>query len=116
MEPNEQLTESELRKKAYLIGLRLKDSGLDAETIFARLDKAGIPEAMAKQVVNDVLIERKKDDVKEAKPVYNVALIRIGIGVIIALVSYLIFPGKVMLPIGIIGGGLIMAFLAKRRM
>ena len=44
MEQNEELTAEELKKKAYLMGLRLKNSGLDAETIYARLEKQGIPE------------------------------------------------------------------------
>jgi hypothetical protein len=34
---NEGLTESDLRKKAYIIGLRLKNSGANAKTIYATL-------------------------------------------------------------------------------
>lgn len=116
MEPKEELTEDELKKKAYLMALRLKNSGLDAETIYARLEKQGIPEEMAKQVVRDTLYESRRQIVKETEPVYNFALIRIGIGVILALVSYLILPGNFILPIGIIAGGIISALLAKKKM
>lgn len=116
MEPKEELTEDELKKKAYLMALRLKNSGLDAETIYARLEKQGIPEEMAKQVVRDILYESRRQIVKETEPVYNFALIRIGIGVILALVSYLILPGNFILPIGIVAGGIISALLAKKKM
>jgi hypothetical protein len=39
MDSKDELTEEEIKKKAYLMGLRLKSSGLDAETIYARLEK-----------------------------------------------------------------------------
>ena len=116
MDSNEELTEQELKKKAYLMGLRLKNSGLDAETIYARLEKQGIPEELARQVAQDTLIERKRDVVKQNEPVYNFALIRIGIGVVLALISYVILPGNFILPIGIIAGGVVSALLAKKKM
>lgn len=114
MESKEELTEEELKKKAYLMGLRLKHSGLDAETIYARLEKQGIPEELARQAAKDTLIERKREVLKETEPVYNFALIRIGIGVVIALISYIIFPDSYILPIGIIAGGIVSALLARK--
>lgn len=116
MEPKEELTEGELKKKAYLMALRLKNSGLDGEAIYARLEKQGIPEEMAREVVRDTLFERKQQVIKDTEPVYNFALIRIGIGVILALLSYLILPGNFILPIGLIAGGIISALLAKKKM
>jgi len=116
MGPKEELTGEELKKKAYLMGLRLKNSGLDAETIYARLEKQGIPEELARQVAQDTLIERKREVIKETKPVYNFALIRIGIGVVIALICHLIFPDNFILPSGIITGGVVSALLAKKKM
>jgi hypothetical protein len=113
---NEQLTEGEVKKKAYLMGMRLKNSGLDAETIYARLEKQGIPEELARQVAKDTVMERRREVAKEAEPTYNFALIRIGIGIALAVISYLILPGNVVLPIGIIAGGVISAFLAKKKM
>lgn len=115
MTDKEELTPGELKKKAYLIGLRLKNSGLDGETIYARLEKQGIPEDMAKEVVGDILIERKRDVIKQTEPVYNFALIRIGIGLVIALVSYLLTDNAI-LPIAIIAGGIVTALLAKKKM
>ena len=116
MHAKEELTENELKKKAYLMGLRLKSSGLDAETIYARLEKQGIKEELARQVARDAMIETKRERIKETEPVYNFALIRIGIGVVIALISYVVFPGNFILPIGIIAGGIVSALLAKKKM
>ena len=113
---NEILTEEELMKKAYMAGMRLKSAGLDAETIYARLEKQGIPEELAKQVARDVMVQRKQEVAEQAKPVYDFALIRIGIGVVVALVSFIVFPDNFILPIGIIAGGIISALLAKKKM
>jgi hypothetical protein len=115
-ESHEELTESELKKKAYSIGLRLKNSRLDADTILARLDKEGIPEEMAHEVVRDIFIELQRKIVEQTTPVYNFALIRIGIGLVVALVSYLILPDNYIVPSAIIIGGIVSALLAKKRM
>jgi hypothetical protein len=112
----EKLTESELRKKAYSIALKLKNSGLDAEVIYARIEKQGIPEEMAMEVVKDILIERKRDIVQQTQPVYHFSLLRVGVGVAAALISALAFPGLVFIPVGLILGGLIFALLAKKKM
>jgi hypothetical protein len=114
-EQGEEMTQEELKKKAYLVGLRLRSSGLDSEAIYARLEKEGIPEEMAKDVVRDIMIERKREVVKEATPIYNFALVRIGIGVAVALISYLA-TDNVLLPIGIILAGVVTALLMKRKM
>jgi hypothetical protein len=114
-EGKEELTPEELKKKAYLMGLRLKNSGLDAETVYARLEKQGIPEDLAREVTRDTLIERKRDTINQTEPVYNFALIRIGIGVVVALISYLI-SDNLILPFGIIAGGIVSALLAKKKM
>jgi hypothetical protein len=99
---DENLTESELKKKAYLIVLRLRNSELDMEAIFARLEKQGISEEIARQVIRDVIIQAKRDEVEEVKPVYQFAIIRIVIGVVFAILS--------------MAGGIVSAFLAKKKM
>lgn len=116
MESNEELTPGELKKKAMLMALRLKNSGLDAETIYARLEKQGIPEEMAKQIAYNSQVERKREEVKEAEEKFNYSLLKVGIGVVAALISYLIFPDFYILPVGLIVGGIVAALLAKKRM
>ena len=116
MNSTEQMTEEEVKKMAYLMGLRLKNSGLDEEGIYARLEKQGIPGELAKQVSRDILVERKRQIIKETEPFYNMALIRIAIGVGIALITFLIFPDNFILPMGIIAGGIISAYIAKKQM
>ncbi len=110
------LTESEIRKQAYLMGMRLKNSGLDGEIIYARLERHGFPEALAHEVVKDILLQRKRDVVEETTPFYNIALIRAGLGVVAGLVSYAIFPEYPVIPVGMIAGGLFAAFQAKKKM
>ncbi|WP_448699957.1 hypothetical protein ACFGVR_22640 [Mucilaginibacter sp. AW1-3] len=108
-----------LKKKAYLEGLRLKNTGYDNEVIFARLEKQGIPEDIARQVIQNLSIQQKQEvmeRVTEKKVVsYNVALVKIGIGVFLAIASYIIIPEQPIIPIGLILGGIIAAFVAKLR-
>ncbi len=56
-----------LKRKAYLEGLKLKNSGLDQEIIYARLEKQGIPEELAKEVAKNVMLERQIVQEKETE-------------------------------------------------
>ena len=69
-------TEEGLKRRAYSLGLQLKNSGLDGDVIHARLEKQGIPAELAMQVAKDVMIERQKAAEKEAEPFYYLALIK----------------------------------------
>ena len=86
------LSDSELEKKAILIVQRLKSSGLETEVVYARLDKQGIPYNIAKNAVENVLLEFKHTDKKEAKWGFNSAIMSIGIGVIAAIISTFVVP------------------------
>jgi hypothetical protein len=77
--------------------------------------KQGIPEDIAIEVVRDILTQRKMDVTKQTEPVYNFALIRIGIGLAIALVTYLLTDNAI-IPVAIIAGGLVTALIAKKKM
>jgi hypothetical protein len=105
-----------LKNKAYLEGLKLKKAGYDNEVIRARLDKMGIPEDLIVQVIKNLSIQQKVDAVNEQTPFYNIALVRVGIGVALAIISFILVPGIVILPIGLIGGGIASAYLAKSKM
>lgn len=106
----------ELKRKAYLAGQRLKSSGLEAEVIYARLEKQGIPESLAKQVVKDLWKMQQETTIKEATEDHNYALVRIGIGIVAAIISWIVLPNNFILPIGLIGGGIISAIIAKNKM
>jgi len=41
--------EEQIKREAYLKGLKLKNTGLDEETICIRLEKQGIPFELAKR-------------------------------------------------------------------
>jgi VIT1/CCC1 family predicted Fe2+/Mn2+ transporter len=107
--------DEELKRKAYLEGMKLMKAGYDQETIRARLDKLGIPEALIRQVLTNLFIQQKANRVAEQKPFFNIALLRVGIGVFLAIVSYLLVPGEFFLPIGLIVGGIVAAFVSKSK-
>ena len=69
----ENLTDTELMKKTLLSVQRLKHQGLDPESIFARLEKQGIPDNIAREAVKNVYmqkqIEIKQEEVTRAS--YN---------------------------------------------
>jgi hypothetical protein len=113
--PKESLTPEELKKKAYSIGLKLKTTGLDAETIYARLEKQGVPQRLALQVAKDVMIERKKENIGQLKTNYNAALIALGIGLTGAFIAWFVFPDHKYIPSGIIGGAIATALMTKKK-
>ncbi len=59
-EENLTLSTEELKKKAYVEGLKLSKSGADREMIYARLEKQGIPEEIIQQVIKNLFIQQKK--------------------------------------------------------
>ena len=101
------------------MGLRLKNSALHNEIIYARLEKQGIPDDLAREVARDVLVERKKDKVKQAEAAYEFAWFKrdfkIVVGLLVALISYLT-TSNVVFPIGITIGGLVALIVAKWRL
>jgi hypothetical protein len=105
-----------LKNKAYLEGQRLKKAGYDNVVILARLDKLGIPEDLALQVVRNLSIQQRVDIVKEQKPFFNIAILRVAIGVFLAIVSFILIPGQVYLPLGFIASGVVAAVIAKQKM
>jgi hypothetical protein len=105
----------ELKKKAYLLASRLINQGYDYEVIRARMDKEGIPEEMIKQVIKNLTVQQIVEVTKENKPFFNIALIKIGIGILLAIISAILIPGQVYLPIGLIGTGIAAGFLFKSK-
>lgn len=105
-----------LKRKAYHEAMKLKSSGLDQETIYARLEKQGIPEDLARQAAADIMVQRIVEVQSAAKVSYNIAIIRIAIGVGLAIISYIIVPDVIVMPIGFILTGIILAINAKSKM
>lgn len=105
-----------LKNKAYLEGSRLKKAGHDDEVIAARLEKMGIPEGLIEQVIFNLSVQRIIDNDKAARPFYYSALVKIGIGVLLAIISSIAIPGQTILPIGLIVTGIIAAVANKKQM
>ena len=53
--------DEETKRNAYMKGLQLKRAGLDAETIYARLEKQGIPPQLAQEVAWNISLQRKEE-------------------------------------------------------
>lgn len=50
-----------IKRNAYHQALKFKNTGLDEEAIFARLEKQGIPVDIAKEVAKNVLLKKLAD-------------------------------------------------------
>jgi hypothetical protein len=100
--------------KAYLAGLKLKHSGLSEEVIYARLEKQGIPEDLARQVARDVIRENEREQLKD-KLSYGVVIAIIGI--LGTVVSYFIFDNRLYIFPGLLISGIggVLLLRDKRR-
>ena len=58
--PTIPIFDEETRRSAYMKGLQLKQAGLDAETIYARLEKQGFHPDLAKEVASNIMLQRQK--------------------------------------------------------
>lgn len=105
-----------LKNQAYLEGMRLKKAGMDDEVIYARLEKQGIPDELIKSVLRNLNTQQKVEKVKEQQPLYYSGLLKIGIGVALAIISAIVLPGKIILPIGFIVSGILYALIARQNM
>lgn len=57
-----------IRREAYVKAMRFKNTGLEEEAIFARLEKQGVPIEIAQEVAKNVAMQ-KKIDVQKRTPV-----------------------------------------------
>lgn len=76
------------RNKAYQLGSKYKNSKLEEEVIYAKLEKQGIPADLAKEVAKNVIIERNKsikDDLSDYKNIVNVMIV---VWVMTAIIAY----------------------------
>src|SRR5436190_1643560 len=108
--------DEELKKKAYLEGMKLKKAGMDNEVIYARLEKQGIPNDLISDVIKNLNVQQKAEKVESQQPLYYSGLLKIGLGILLAIISAFVFPGKIILPIGFIVSGIIYAVIAKKNM
>jgi VIT1/CCC1 family predicted Fe2+/Mn2+ transporter len=107
--------DEELKRKAYLEGMKLKKAGMDNEIIYARLEKQGFPDELIKTVLQNMSIQQRREIVEEQKPFYYSGLIKAGLGVLLAIISYLIFPNIVIIPVGLIITGIIFALVNRAK-
>jgi hypothetical protein len=112
---NEELTEESKTRKAYQEGLKLQKSGLNEEVIYARLEKQGFSVSLAREVASNVILEKKKDQLKDESSNLYIALSKIGLGLVMAFISTFIVPDAIFIPIGLIVGGIAYAVLTNEK-
>jgi len=114
-EENRPLSEEEIKKKAYSLALRLKHSGLDPEIIYARLEKQGIPEAVAKKAVEDLIMQKTQEEKKEQKPIDNINAVIIGIVIVATIAPFIMNARFRIIPVGLIISGIVALFFRRKR-
>jgi hypothetical protein len=100
--------------RAYLAGLKLKHSGLSEQVIYARLEKQGFSEELARQVARDVIRENENEQLKVN---LNYGIVIAIIGILATIISYFIFEDHIYLFPGllIVGIGSVLFFRDKKK-
>lgn len=82
-----------LKNEAYYQGLKFKNSGLEEEVIYAKLEKQGIPMDLAKEVAKNVILERKKldrDDLSDYKNYKKLGILIIALGLLSSIIAFVL--------------------------
>lgn len=114
METPESTTYETLRRKAYLEAMRLYRKGADAELIYARLDKQGFPEKLILQVLGNLQQEEVKIVKEKSKDGYALGLVLVGVGIVFLFGSIIFFSNIVVVPVGLIIGGIVMVIKSRK--
>jgi hypothetical protein len=110
---DEELTEEGLKRKAFMIALPLKNSTLDEEQIYVKLEKEGIPVDLAKEVAAAIITERYNENRSEAKSYFSGrAALFLGLGIVGCIISWVVLDGEITVPIGLLGGGVVCAIIS----
>ena len=102
------------RQKAYHEGLKFKNSELEEDVIYAKLEKQGIPVDLAKEVAMNVVIERNKynkEDIEDYKNYKKIGILLIVIGILISIITY-IFTGIIIFAYEVLVVGILTAIIA----
>lgn len=83
-----------LKHKAYLEGLKFKNSRLEEDVIYAKLEKQGIPIALAKEVAMNVVLERNKYNKEDFSDYKKLGIVMIVIWVLASIIAYN-FTGRI---------------------
>ncbi len=100
--------------KAYLAGLKLKNSGLSEEVIYARIEKQGFSEELARRVARDVMKANEHDQLNENIN-YGLGIALIGIAGTVG--SFFIFDDRIYIFPGLLitGIGALWLYFDKRK-
>lgn len=88
----------QLKRKAYHEGLKLQNSGLGEEVIYARLEKQGIPIDLAKEVAKNLVLEKSKGSKEHQTYLKNIVLIIFCLWLLLCTVAYM-YTGSISIAI-----------------
>ena len=78
-----------LRHKAYQLGLKFKNSKLEEEVIYAKLEKQGIPVQLAKEVAENIVLERNKYKNENFSDFKKFGILMILIWALLSIIAYI---------------------------
>ncbi|MCE9539479.1 MAG: hypothetical protein K8R85_09705 [Bacteroidetes bacterium] len=65
----------EMKRDAYLKAMQFKNTGMEEDVIYARLEKQGFPVDLAKEVAKNVIMKKQEDiDSKVPNPLNSYSL------------------------------------------
>ena len=100
------IDEELLTNRARGIGMKYLNSDMDVEVIYARIEKEGIPEKIARQVAQEIVMARYGEITTKHKQEQTfLAKYKIIGGLVIFTISILVIPGGASIPVGLILGG-----------
>ena len=109
-----ELTESELRKKGLLMADRLRRKGFSAPDIIAFMEDEGIPEALGREIIQSLVQDRRQKVQAEDEEESNRLIISLSLIFVVSLILIIIFPGWVVLPVGLVLGALSYKLFRKK--
>ena len=104
-----------LKREVYSKAMKLRDARMNRELIYVRLEKQGYPEDLIKEVLINMGLQQRKE-MEQAKELdYKIAGLKIGLAIVVTLGVGYFFPGTIILPIGLLISGIILAVTTSTR-
>ena len=79
-----------LKEKAYKVALKFKGSKLEQEIVYAKLEKQGFPENIAKEVALNMVIEKKNLNKEDFLDYKKIVLFTVAVWVLLSIITYIL--------------------------
>ena len=95
-------TDETLRRQAMMEAMKLMQQGLDPATIYARLERQGFPEELAREIAKETQAEQQIQQRERQAVLRKEAWIVLAVGVGLTVASAFAFPGYIVFPVGLL--------------